>query len=133
MHQEQRRLVSNSGLALDLQRAYTFLAGASFPEGIGPMPHRNRAVLIDAVHAHSELLVAGTAAPQESLIALASLAVPHLVNLAAFAVSAARVFAPTLFLEEFHGGGFIHASAWKFRDDSRLIRSNRPLSFCHTR
>src|SRR5580698_975170 len=124
MHQKQGGLVSNSRLALDLQRTHALFAGAGFPEGIGPMTHRDRTIFVDTVHAHSELLVAGTAAPQEPLIALARLAIPHLVNLAATAMSAARIFAPTLFLKKLHSGSFIHACAWKFRDDRRAVRSN---------
>src|SRR5208282_2375027 len=95
------------------------------------MPHRNRTIFVHAVRAHRELLIAGAAAPQKAFVARASLAVQHLINLAAVAMGAARVFAPTLFFEKLHGCGFIHACPWKFRDDCRFVRSDWTLSFCH--
>ena len=76
---------------------------------------------IDRADANGVLLAASIALPEEPGIALAGLAILHLVNIGASAMNAVRFIAPTLLFKEFDGGGFVAAGQWNFANHFRCI------------
>src|SRR6202008_2643179 len=56
VHEEQRRLVTDARLAMDLERADALLRAARAPEGLAPDAERDARVLEDGADPHRELL-----------------------------------------------------------------------------
>ena len=77
------------------------------------MAERDARIFDDRADAHGVLLLAAVALPQKPLIALASLAIRHLVNIGVAATLAARAaLAPSQRFDEFHRCEFIGARFW---------------------
>src|SRR5690349_8686055 len=81
MHKEQRALVRQARLALNLQCADALFRRARAIEREAPMTHRDWRSFHDRPDAHGELFRARAAPPQIAAIALARLAVAHHVRL----------------------------------------------------
>src|ERR1051325_1642423 len=121
VHEEQRALVRDLALALDLARAHTLLAATRFPKGVRPMTEGQARVLVDRANPDRVLLAADAAAPEEAFVTRA-LAVGHLVNVLLAAVDATRFLAPALRLEELHGGEFDGTRLGQRLDDPGLVQ-----------
>src|SRR3974390_2316774 len=92
------------------------------------MPKRDAAVLEHGANANSELFFAAVAAPAEVGLALAGLAVLHLVHIQIAAARAGRMIAPTLALHELHSGLLIRTRYWK-GFDNRIALGRAVLYF----
>jgi hypothetical protein len=128
---EQAGLVTDSGLAVYLQRTYTFLAGRCPPEAKAPVAELDAGIFKDGARADGVLLFAVLAAPAVVSLALASLAVQHLVNgNGTTARAGSAISAPTLLFKELDGGLFVGASGWNLADDF-VVFGAAVLNFGH--
>jgi hypothetical protein len=96
-------------VAFYFQCGYALLRSGRTPERIAPVPQTYPAFFVYSTNAYRVLIFAVITAPKKPLVALASLAVGHLVNVNASTVNAARRLAPTLDLKKLYGGQFIGA------------------------
>ena len=81
--------------------------------------------------ANRELLLALVAAPQETLVALASQGIEHLVHVLGLAVRAMRRAVPNLLLEKLDRQQFVRANERHSLDDFRLGQMRRGFLLSH--
>jgi hypothetical protein len=74
---------------------------------------------IDRTDPYRVLLSTGPAAPKQTLVALASGSVCHLVDFGAIAMNTSWSVSPALFLEELNSRQFVRASQWDIFNDIR--------------
>ena len=95
------------------------------------MAERDAAIFEANADADSELLLAALAAPEESAVAFASLAVGHLVDIHVATAGAVWSVSPTSLFKELDRSQFVRAGQWNLADDFADTGSVAVLGFAH--